>query len=29
VTSVGVMTDGDDLKADLDTWYGDISLEAS
>jgi hypothetical protein len=29
VTSVGVMTDGDDLKADLDTWYGDISLEAA
>jgi hypothetical protein len=29
VTSVGVMTDGDDLKADLDTWYGDISLDAA
>lgn len=28
ITSVGVMTDGDDLKADLDTWYGDISLRA-
>ena len=26
VQSVGVMTDGDDLRADLDTWYGDIGL---
>ena len=28
ITSVGVMTDGDDLKAELDTWYGDIALKA-
>lgn len=26
VESVGVMTDGDDLRVDLDTWYGDIRL---
>lgn len=28
ITSVGVMTDGDDLKVDLETWYGDIALSA-
>jgi hypothetical protein len=27
--SVGVMTDGDDLHVDLDTWYGDIRLAAA
>lgn len=27
VESVGVMSDGDDLKADLETWYGDIRLD--
>lgn len=26
VESVGVITDGDDLHVDLDTWYGDIRL---
>jgi hypothetical protein len=26
VESVGVITDGDDLKVELDTWYGDIRL---
>jgi hypothetical protein len=26
--SVGLMTDGDDLKADVETWYGDIHLAA-
>lgn len=28
VDSVGLMTDGDDLKVDVETWYGDIRLEA-
>ena len=27
VESVGLMTDGDDLKVDVETWYGDIRLE--
>jgi hypothetical protein len=27
--SVGVMTDGDDLHVDLETWYGDIRLGAA
>jgi len=27
VESVGLMTDGDDLKVDMQTWYGDIRLE--
>lgn len=29
VVSVGVMTDGDDLQADMETWYGDIRIEAA
>lgn len=28
VLSAGVLTDGDDLKMDLQAWYGDISLAA-
>lgn len=28
ITSVGVLTDGDALKLDLEAWYGDISLNA-
>ncbi|MDP3761785.1 MAG: DUF3047 domain-containing protein [Ramlibacter sp.] len=28
VDSVGLMTDGDDLKVAVETWYGDIRLEA-
>lgn len=28
VDSVGLMTDSDDLKVDVETWYGDIRLEA-
>ena len=28
ITSVGVLTDGDALKLDLEAWYGDISLSA-
>jgi hypothetical protein len=28
VTGVGVLTDGDALKLDLEAWYGDISLSA-
>lgn len=28
VDSVGLMTDSDDLKVDVETWYGDIQLEA-
>ena len=27
VDSVGLMTDSDDLKVDVETWYGDIRLE--
>lgn len=27
ITSVGVLTDGDALKVDLEAWYGDISLQ--
>ena len=29
VDSVGLMTDSDDLKVDVETWYGDIRLEAA
>ena len=28
ITSVGVLTDADALKIDLEAWYGDISLQA-
>ncbi|GAC1604002.1 MAG: DUF3047 domain-containing protein [Ramlibacter sp.] len=28
ITSVGVLTDSDDLKVDVQAWYGDIRLEA-
>lgn len=27
LASVGVLTDGDDLQADLQTWYGDVVLD--
>lgn len=27
VGSVGLMTDSDDLKVDVETWYGDIRLD--
>ena len=29
ITSVGVLTDSDDLKVDVQAWYGDISLDAA
>jgi hypothetical protein len=29
VNSVGLMTDSDDLKVDVETWYGDIRLDAA
>lgn len=29
VDSVGVMTDSDDLRVDVETWYGDLRLEAA
>lgn len=29
IRSVGVMTDGDDLHVDLESWYGDIRLVAT
>jgi hypothetical protein len=28
VDSVGLMTDSDDLKVDMETWYGDIRLDS-
>ena len=29
IESVGVITDGDDLRVDVETWYGDIRLQSS
>lgn len=29
IESVGVITDGDDLRLDVETWYGDIRLDSS
>lgn len=29
VDSVGLMSDGDDLKVDVETWYGDVRLESA
>ena len=29
VDSVGLMTDSDDLRVDVQTWYGDVRLEAA